>query len=187
MRGDRGGRLRPRAPLQGLAFRRARRRHLALGVPRSDVRRRAWSRAFEEVKDGFDPDEPAQPRQDRAALPHGRPRADALSRRATRSREPATDGARLVGMGRLRRRRRDVQQQRHLPQARRRHHVPVLPRDARRAAPDARPRQLAAARDLRPARPRRLHLARDEGDARPLRLLQGLPARVPDRRRHGAR
>ena len=25
----------------------------------------------------------------------------------------------------------------------------------------------------------------DEGDARPLRLLQGLPARVPDRRRHG--
>ena len=38
---------------------------------------------------------------------------------------------------------------------------------------------------LRPARPGRLHLAGDEGDARSLRLLQGLPARVPDRRRHG--
>ena len=39
----------------------------------------------------------------------------------------------------------DVQQQRPLPQVRRRHHVPELPRHARRAAPDARPRQHAAA------------------------------------------
>ena len=100
----------------------------------------------------------AQPRQDRAPLPHGRPRAVPLQA-GLHGRRAADDGARLVGMGRLRRRRRDVQQQRHLPQVRRRHHVPVLPRDARRAAPDARPRQYAAARALRPARPRRLHLA----------------------------
>ena len=40
--GDRRGGLRPRAPLQGLAFRRARRRHLALGVPRARCSGRGW-------------------------------------------------------------------------------------------------------------------------------------------------
>ena len=49
----------------------------------------------------------------------------------------------------------DVQQQRPLPQVRRRHHVPELPRHARRAAPDARPRQHAAAGAVGPARRRR--------------------------------
>ena len=44
----------------------------------------------------------------------------------------AAAGARLVGVGRLRQGRRDVQQQRPLPQVRRRHHVPVVPRDAGR-------------------------------------------------------
>ena len=34
--------------------------------------------------------------------------------------------------------------------------------------------------------PDALHLGRDGGDAEALRLLQGLPARMPDRRRHGA-
>ncbi len=53
---------------------------------------------------------------------------------------------------RLREGRRDVQQQRPLPQVRRRHDVPELPRHARRAAPDARPREHAAARAVRPAR-----------------------------------
>ena len=42
-----------------------------------------------------------------------------------------------------------------------------------------------AARDLRPARPRCVGLRRDDGDAETLRLLQGLPPRMPDRRRHG--
>ena len=56
--------------------------------------------------------------------------------------------------------------------------------DARRAARDARPRQHAAPRALRPAR-RRLRVACGARRARPLRRLQGLPARVPDRRRHG--
>ena len=38
----------------------------------------------------------------------------------------------------------------------------------------------------RPARARRARLRRDGGDAEAVRLLQGLPARMPDRRRHGA-
>ena len=38
----------------------------------------------------------------------------------------------------------------------------------------------------RPARAGRAHLRRDGRDAEALRLLQGLPARMPDRRRHGA-
>ena len=60
------------------------------------------------------------------------------------------DGARLERMGRLRQGRRDVQQQRPLPQVRRRHHVSVVPRDAGRDAPDARPRQHAAPCAVRP-------------------------------------
>ena len=42
-----------------------------------------------------------------------------------------------------------------------------------------------AAGDLRPARSRRAGLRRDDGHAETLRLLQGLPPRMPDRRRHG--
>ena len=53
---------------------------------------------------------------------------------------------------RLRQGRRDVQQQRPLPQVRRRHDVPELSRHARRAAPDARPRQHAAPGAVGPAR-----------------------------------
>ena len=70
--------------------------------------------------------------------------------------------------------------------ARRRRHVPVLPRHRRRAASDARPRQHPAPGAVGPARPRR---ARRRGDARDdgaVRLVQGLQARMPDRRRHGA-
>ena len=55
---------------------------------------------------------------------------------------------------RLRQGRRDVQQQRPLPQVRRRHDVPELSRHARRAAPDARPRQHAAPGAVGPARRR---------------------------------
>ena len=57
--------------------------------------------------------------------------------------------------------------------------------DARRGAPDARPREHAAARAVRPARRRTLASRRGARGARPLRELQGLPARMPDRRRHG--
>ena len=114
--------------------------------------------------------------------------------------------ARLVGVGRqprsggrdlhgarhrrrsgegLRQGRRDVQQQRPLPQVRRRHDVPELPRHARRAASHARPRQHAAARAVGPARTRRPRLGGRARRARAVRELQGLPPRVPDRRRHG--
>ena len=55
---------------------------------------------------------------------------------------------------RLRQGRRDVQQQRPLPQVRRRHDVPELSRHARREASDARARQHAAARAVGPARRR---------------------------------
>ena len=85
---------------------------------------------------------------------------------------------------RLRQGRRDVQQQRSLPQVRRRHHVSVVPRDPGRKASDPRTRQYAASCAFEPAGRR----GRGGGESRPgsLRLLQRLQARVPDRRRHGA-
>ena len=66
-----------------------------------------------------------------------------------------------------------------------RRHVPLLPRHRQRGRRDARPRQLPPPRHLRPARPRRARLRRDAGDDEAVRLVQGLPARVPHRRRHG--
>ncbi len=102
--------------------------------------------------------------------------------------DPPTDtdraGQRRRPGARLRQGRRDVQQQRPLPQVRRRHDVPELPRHARRTAPHARPRQHVAAGAVGPARPgfRQRSGARSAG---PVRELQGLQARMPDRRRHG--
>ena len=116
-------------------------------------------RAFEEVKDSFDPDRAVQPRQDRAPAEDGRPLAVPLQARLPAA--AARHRARLVGMGQLRQRRRDVQQQRRLPQIRPRRDVPVLSRHRRRAASDARPRQHAAPRPVRPARRRRAGLGRD--------------------------
>ena len=83
----------------------------------------------------------------------------------------------------------DVQQQRPLPQVRRRHHVPELPRDARRTAPHARPRQHPApgAQRADPGAGGQ-RCAHQRGGARghgPLRGLQGLQARLPHRRGHG--
>ena len=129
----------------------------------------------------------AQSRQDRRSAQNGRPLAVSLSAGLPRRR--IEDGARLVGLSRRRRRfsgrGRDVQQQRRLPQARRRRDVPVLSRHPQREGRHARPRQHAAAGDLRPARPGRAGLRRDDGHAETLRVLQGLPPRMPDRRRHG--
>ena len=114
--------------LQGLALRRARRRPGALRVPREDVRRqdRAAVRGGEGPLRSGRPDEP---RQDRARLAHERPHA--LPLQAGLRRAGAAHRARLVGLsGRGRRfpgRGGDVQQQRRMPQARRRRHVPLLP------------------------------------------------------------
>ena len=141
-------------------------------------------RAFEEVKDAFDPAGPVQPRQDRAGAEDGRPQPLPLQAGLP----PIADRyrARLVGMGRLRRRGRDVQQQRRLPRPRCRRHVPFLSRDRRRAAPDPRPRQYVAAGAVGPARARRARLGRHARDDGAVHLVQGLQARMPDRRRHGA-
>ncbi len=80
-----------------------------------------------------------------AHRPHARARLVGLER-AGRPRDRGDHRARHRRRrdGRLRQGRGDVQQQRPLPQVRRRHHVPQLPRDARRTAPDPRPRQHAA-------------------------------------------
>ena len=180
-------RLRHGARIQGLAFRRARRRHRALGIPRGDVRRRAGAR-FRGGERPLRSARPVQSRQDRAGAEIRRPRQfplrPGLSRRGHRQR------ARLVGLfGRRRRfpgRGRDVQQQRRLPRALGRRHVPELPRHPRRARRHPRPRQHVAACHHRPARPGRAHVRCHGGDAEALRLVQGVPARMPDRRRHGA-
>ena len=144
--------------------------------------------AFEQVKDRFDPKGAVQPRQDRARAEVRRPQQIPL--RAGLSRRGDGDAARLVGLsGRRRRvpgRGGDVQQQRRLPLARRRRDVPELSGHARRARRDARARQLAPPGADRPARARCARFGCDGGDLEALRLLQGLPARMPDRRRHGA-
>ena len=114
------------------------------------------ARAFEEVKDRFDPNGLYNPGKvvrppkfdDRCAVPL----------RARLSRRGHQHASRLVGLSRQRRRfpgrGRDVQQQRRLPQTRRRRHVPELSRHPRRARRHARPRQYAAARDHRATRAR---------------------------------
>ena len=106
----------------------------------------------------FDPKGLHESRQDRAARRSRTTARCSASSRATRRRRstPRSTGREWGGFDKARR---DVQQQRPLPQVRRRHDVPVVSRHARRAAPHARPRQHAAARALRPARAGRVHVA----------------------------
>ena len=108
---------------------------------------------FREVKQRFDPDSVLNPGKIVDRAEDGRPRAVPLSAGLPRRR--VEDRARLVGLSRRRRRfsgrGRDVQQQRRLPQARGRRDVSVLSRHPQRKGRDARPRQYAAAGDLRPA------------------------------------
>ncbi len=109
-------------------------------------------RAFEEVKDAFDPAglfNPGKivrpPKMDDRSLfrfkPDYRPLPIAT----------ALDWSEWGGFAGARR---DVQQQRRLPRARPRRHVPVVPRHRRRAASDPRPRQHVAAGAVGPARSR---------------------------------
>jgi Fe-S oxidoreductase len=94
------------------------------GLVRSEFHEKMFGRrmvkAFEEVKDRFDPGALLNPGQDRARAEDGRPPTVPLRPRLPRS--AYGDRARLVGMaGRRRRfpgRRRDVQQQWRLPRAR---------------------------------------------------------------------
>ena len=153
---DRRGGLRHGARIQRLAFRRARRWSGAVGIQRADVRFAAGAR----LRGGEGPLRPAralQSRQGGAAAQVRRSQPVPLSARLSRRRHQ--DPSRLVGLYRRRQRvpgrDRDVQQQRRLPQTRRRRHVPELSRHPRRTRRHARPRQYAAARRHRPARARR--------------------------------
>ena len=152
----RGGR-RPGAPLQGRVFGRARRRAGALGVDRALLRPAAHGGALRD-QGLVRPEGAHEPRQDREPAEAGR--SLALSLQAGLPRRGAGDRARLERVGRLRGRRRDVQQQRPLPQVRRRNDVPELSRDRRRGAPHARPRQHASPRALGAAGRGRVRLAR---------------------------
>ena len=146
------------------------------------------ARAFEQVKDRFDPNGLSIPARSCARRSSTTARCCAIrpaiaariSRRELDWSAYHRRGRRFPGRGR------DVQQQRRLPQARRRRHVPELPRHARRARRHARARQYAAACHHRPAWAGCADLRRNGRDAEALRLLQGLPPRMPDRRRHGA-
>ena len=104
-------------------------------------------RAFGEVKGLFDPNMHFNPGKIVGAPKFDDKRLPALQSGLRHLDDEA--GARLVGIsGRRARfpgRGRDVQQQRRLPEARRRRHVPVLPRHDERARRHARPRQLACA------------------------------------------
>ena len=74
----RRGSLRDGAGIQGLAFRRARRRHRAVGIPRDHVRL-AHHRRFPGGQGALRPGQGAQPRQDRRRAQNGRPFAVPLS------------------------------------------------------------------------------------------------------------
>ena len=116
------------------------------------------ARAFDEVKDAFDPNNHLNPgkiarrlRMDDRALMRFQPTyATPLPK------SPALDWSEWGGLGPA------VEMCNNNGTCRkllRRRHVPVLSRDARRDARHPRPRQRAPPRDLRPARPRRAHIA----------------------------
>ncbi len=145
------------------------------------------SEDFREIKHRFDPDNVLNPGKIVDA-----PRMDDRTLFRLSAGLPCyrvEDGAGLVGLSRRRRRvpgrGRDVQQQRRLPQARRRRDVSVLSRHPQREGCHARPCQHLAAGDLRPVGAGRAGLGRNDGHPEALRVLQGLPPRMPDRRRHG--
>ena len=160
------------------------------GLVRSEFHERCMAAGRSAVRGGEGPVRPQGPdqsRQDRPPAPRMNDRTLFRFKPDYRATEvPALDwsaypggGARVAGRGR------DVQQQRRVSQARGGRDVPLLSRHRQRARRDARPCQLVAARAVRSARPRRVRLRRDAGDDEAVRLLQGLPPRVSDRRRHG--
>jgi FAD/FMN-containing dehydrogenase len=128
-------------------------------APNSTSRCSARDRArFEEVKDCFDPRGPDESRARSSRAPKMDDRTLFRYKPGYQTRGlpvaaldwsdtiPAPHGGQGYGQGG-----RDVQQQRHLPQVRRRHHVPLVTASRGRAAPDARPRQHAAPGAVGPA------------------------------------
>ena len=122
----RRGSLRDGEAVQGRVLGRARRRPGALGMDRA-VLRPAAHRGARRDQVLLDPKRPDESRQDRRALEAWTTSRCSASSPATQT-QPFDDGARLERVGRLRQGGRDVQQQRPLPQVRRRHDVPVVPR-----------------------------------------------------------
>ena len=164
------------------------------------------TRAFEEIKDLFDPGGPHESRQDRPRRRRWTTRRCFAFRPAIAI-QPLTDGARLVGVERAERSGRGDADARPAPAAIRRGASPRPSRCATTTATAAsstreRCARATARRATRSTLTRgrantlRLALSGQLGaealaseagarGARPLRELQGLPARVPDRRRHG--
>ena len=181
---DRRGSLRDGARIQGVAFGRARRRAGALRVSRADVRLAPRAR-LRGGQGHFRPGRAVQSRQDRPAAEDGRPHACSASSRATgrcRStpRSTGRNGAAFASAAEMCNNNgacrksdpgvmcpsyRATGDEQHLTRGR-----------ANTLAPGA----------VGPARPRRAGLGRDARDAGAVRLVQGLQARMPDRRRHGA-
>ena len=111
---DRRGGVRDGARIQGRAFRRARRRPGALGVARGDVRRRASSAPSRRSRTPSTR-RPVQPRQDRPARRGWTTAPCSASSRAI-AQTPLDTVLDWSEWGGFARRRRDVQQQRRLPQ-----------------------------------------------------------------------
>ena len=163
------------------------------GIVRSEFHEKMFGpelvRAFEEVKDSFDPDDLLQSRQDRACAEIRRPRPASVTGRTTTPRRSMRGS---TG--------RPIPAPAAVSRARSRCATTTAPAARSRAASCARatasPATSAtspAGAPIRCASPSAGQLGPDAltsdemaRDAQALRLLQGLPARVPDRRRHGA-
>jgi hypothetical protein len=145
-------------------------------------------RLFEEVKDRFDPGGLMNPGKIVRALAHERPHAVPLQAGLSRGLifEPRSTGRPIPAQGAVPG---AVEMCNNNGECRK--HVGSVMCPSSRVTGNE--RDLTArgrANTLRlaisgPARPRRLRLRRDARDHEAVRLLQGLPARMPDRRRHG--
>ena len=176
------------AGLQGLAFGRARRRHRALGIPREDVRRAARAR-LRRGQGLLRSQGPVQSRQNRTRAEIRRPPDVSAMGRTTApgslhthldwSAYPGAGGG-FQGA---------VEMCNNNGACRALAGGVMCP--SYRVTRDERDVTRGRANSLRLAitgqlGPDALDLGRDGADAEALRLLQGLPARMPDRRRHGA-
>ena len=184
----RRGSLRDGARLQGLAFRRARRRHRALGIQRADVRRAPRAR-LRGGEGQLRSEGPAQSRQDGARAEVRRPQRCSATRRVITARTIKTQldwsacpgaGGGFQGA---------VEMCNNNGACRKSPAASMCP--SYRVTRDERDVTRGRANTLRLALTGQLGpdaLTSDEmaETLEALRLLQGVPARMPDRRRHGA-
>ena len=177
---DRRGDHRAGARVRGRALGRARRRPGPEPVQR-DALRPAALRRLPPGQARVRPQGHPEPRQHR-----GQPADDRVPPLRGRLQDVgAGDPARLLGAGRLRGGRRDVQRHRRLPEEARGHHVPLVHGHARRGALDPRPGQRAARRAVGPGPGGGLHGPAALRGARPVPGVQGVQGGVPGQRGHG--